>query len=73
LYDNRVRDVSQRILQTGGKNGGDNFYLAHLQEERQEAQQQLDEARAASAKARSDLDALREEARRAGVPPGVFR
>ncbi|MEK6302465.1 MAG: hypothetical protein AABO41_17275 [Acidobacteriota bacterium] len=73
LYDNRVRDVSQRILQTGGKNGGDSFYLAHLQEERQEAQHQLDDARAAMAKALSDLDALKEEARRAGVPPGVFR
>ena len=73
LYDNRVRDVSQRILQTGGKNGGDNFYLAHLQEERQEAQKQLDEARATSAKARTDLEKLLEEARRAGVPPGVFR
>lgn len=73
LFDNRVRDVSQRILQTGGKEGGDNFYIAHLQQERQEAQQQLDESRAASVKARSDLDALKEEARRAGVPPGVFR
>lgn len=73
LYDDRVRDVSQRILQTGGKDGGDNFYLAHLQQERQEAQQQLDEARAASGKAGSDLEALKEEARRAGVPPGVFR
>lgn len=73
LFDNRVRDVSQRILGTGGKNGGDSFYLAHLQEERKESQQQLDDARAASAKARTDLDALREEARRAGVPPGVFR
>lgn len=73
LYDDRVRDVSQRILQTGGKDGGDNFYIAHLQQERQEAQQQLDEARAASVKARTDLDALKEEARRGGVPPGVFR
>jgi chromosome segregation ATPase len=73
LYDDRVRDASQRILQTGGKDGGDNFYIAHLQQERQEAQQQLDEAREASVKARSDLDALKEEARRAGVPPGVFR
>lgn len=73
LYDNRVRDVSQRILQTGGKDGGDNFYLAHLQQERQEAQQQLNEARAASVKALSELEALKEEARRAGVPPGVFR
>lgn len=73
LYDDRVRDVSQRILQTGGKNGGDNFYLAHLQQERQEAQEQLEEARAALARVRSDLEALKEEARRAGVPPGVFR
>ena len=73
LYDDRVRDVSQRILQTGGKNGGDNFYLAHLQEERLEAQEQLEEARAALVKARGDLEALKEEARRAGVPPGVFR
>ncbi|MFY9610582.1 MAG: hypothetical protein WAU45_18475 [Blastocatellia bacterium] len=73
LYDDRVRDVSQRILQTGGKNGGDNFYLAQLHQERQEAQQQLEKARAASVKARNDLEALREEARRAGVPPGVFR
>lgn len=73
LYDNRVRDVSQRILQTGGKNGGDNFYIAHLQEEREEAQGHLDEARAAAAKALSELEALKEAARRAGVPPGVFR
>lgn len=79
LYDDRVRDLSQRIMQTGGKDGpggtggGDNFYLAQLQEQRQGAQQQLDEARAASVKAHSDLDALKEEARRAGVPPGIFR
>ncbi|HYV06688.1 MAG TPA: hypothetical protein VFB82_18990 [Blastocatellia bacterium] len=73
LYEDRLRDVSQRILQNGGKNGGDNFYLAHLQEERQDAQEHRDEARAAVAKAHSDLDALKEEARRAGVPPGVFR
>lgn len=73
LFDNRVRDVSQRILQTGGKNGGDNFYLAHLQEEREQARKQLEESRTAGVKARSDLDTLREEARQAGVPPGVFR
>ncbi|HWO01631.1 MAG TPA: hypothetical protein VNS63_20405 [Blastocatellia bacterium] len=73
LYDDRVRDASQRILTAGGKNGGDSYYLAHLQEERQDAQKLLEEARTASAKARADLDALKEEARRAGVPPGVFR
>lgn len=77
LYDNRVRDLGQRILQTGGKKGdkggGDNFYIMQLQQELQEVQQQLDDSRAASGKARTDLDALKEEARRAGVPPGVFR
>ena len=73
LYDDRVRDVSQRILQTGGKNGGDNFFLAHLNQEKQEAQEQLEVARAASMKARADLDSLQEEARRAGLPPGIFR
>jgi hypothetical protein len=76
LYDNRVRDLGQRILQTGGKKGekgGDNFYMMQLQQELKEVQQQLDDSRAASAKARTDLDALKEEARRAGVAPGVFR
>jgi hypothetical protein len=76
LYDNRVRDLGQRILQTGGKKGekgGDNFSMMQLQQELQEVQQQLEDSRAASGKARTDLDALKEEARRAGVPPGVFR
>ncbi|MFY9572306.1 MAG: hypothetical protein WAV20_12980, partial [Blastocatellia bacterium] len=73
LYDNRVRDISQHILLTGGKNGGDNFYIMQLQQDREEAQRNLDEARAALAKAQTDLDALKEEARRAGVPPGLFR
>ena len=77
LYDNRVRDLGQRILQTGGKKGdkggGDNFYIMQLQQELKEVQQQLADSRTASGKARTDLDALKEEARRAGVPPGVFR
>ena len=73
LYDNRVRDISQRILMNGGKKGGDNFYMLQLQQDRQEAQQKLDEAKAALAKAQADMDALREEARRAGVSPSLFR
>ena len=73
LYENRVRDLQQHILLNGGKNGGDNFYLAQLQQDREEAQRDLDEARAARSNAATKLDALREEARRAGVPPGVFR
>jgi len=73
LYDNRVRDISQRILMNGGKRGGDNFYTLQLQQDRQDAQQKLDDAKATLVKAQSDLDALREEARRAGVSPSLFR
>lgn len=73
LYDNRVRDLSQRILMNGGKKGGDNFYAIQLQQDREDAQQKLDESRVSLAKAQSDLEALREEARRAGVTPDLFR
>lgn len=73
LYENRVADVSQRILMNGGKNGGDNFFMMQLQQDREAAQEKLDEARAALTKAQTDLDTLKEEARRAGVAPGLFR
>jgi hypothetical protein len=73
LYENRVRDLQQHILLNGGKNGGDNFYTAQLQQDKEEAQRSLDEARAARNDAMSKLSALMEEARRAGVAPGVFR
>jgi hypothetical protein len=73
LYENRVRELQQHILLNGGKNGGDNFYTAQLQQDKEEAQRSLDEARAARSQAASKLDQLMEEARRAGVPPGVFR
>lgn len=73
LYENRVRDVSQRILMNGGKKGGDNFYTAQLQQDRDDAQTKLDEARAALTKAQADLDALKDEARRADVSRDLFR
>lgn len=80
LYDNRVRDLNQQIsTNSGGKDkngrstGGDSFFALQLQKDRDEAQQKLDEARAAQTQAQNDLYALREEARRAGVPPGLFR
>jgi chromosome segregation ATPase len=80
LYDNRVRDLSQQIsTNSGGKDkngrntGGDSFYGVQLQKDREEAQQKLEEARAAQTQAQAALDALMEEARRAGVPPGLFR
>ena len=80
LYDNRVRDLNQQIsTNSGGKDkngrntGGDSFYGVQLQKDREEAQQKLEEARAAQTQAQTALDALMEEARRAGVPPGLFR
>jgi chromosome segregation ATPase len=71
LYENRVRDLNQRISSNSGT--GDNFYIAQIQQERNEMQQKMEEARAARSKAQTDLDVLLEEARRNGVPPGVFR
>ena len=80
LYDNRVRDLNQQIsTNSGGKDkngrntGGDSFYGVQLQKDREEAQQKLEEARAAQTQAQTALDALMEEARRAGVPAGLFR
>jgi chromosome segregation ATPase len=80
LYDNRVRDLNQQLsTNSGGKDkngrgtGGDSFFALQLQKDREEAQQKLDEARASQTQAQNDLYALREEARRAGVPPGLFR
>ncbi|MEW6208000.1 MAG: hypothetical protein AB1631_06520 [Acidobacteriota bacterium] len=71
LYENRVRELNQRIRANSGS--GDNFYIAQLSQDRDEAQQKLNEAQEARNKARKELDDLFEEARRAGVPPGVFR
>ncbi|MFL6212652.1 MAG: hypothetical protein ACJ74J_02040 [Blastocatellia bacterium] len=77
LYADRLRDIQQRILNNGspgaGKKGGDNFMLAQLQQEKEEAQRNLDDAKSAKARALEKRDALIEEARRAGVPPGTFR
>lgn len=71
LYENRVRDINQRI--TANSVSGDNFYIAQLQQERDEAQRQMREAESDRVEANAKLEALMEEARRAGVPPGVFR
>jgi hypothetical protein len=71
LYENRVRELNQRIRNNSGT--GDNFYIAQLTQDRDEAQKSLEEAREARDKAQQDISALLEEARRAGVPPGVFR
>jgi DNA repair exonuclease SbcCD ATPase subunit len=71
LYQDRVADINQRITQNSRT--GDNYYIAKLQEDLSSARESLQEAEAARDKAQSDLDALMEQARQAGVPPGVFR
>jgi hypothetical protein len=80
LYNDRVRDLNQQIsTNSGGRDkkgrgtGGDSFFAAQLQKDRDEALQKLDEARAAHTQSQNDIYALTEEARRAGVPPGLFR
>jgi hypothetical protein len=69
LYDLRVRELRTRLTNTNN----DRFSTGQIQEELEGAQQKLAEARNARTKAQSELDALQNEARRAGVPPGVFR
>jgi hypothetical protein len=71
LYQNRINELNQRI--NGNSRTGDNFFIGQLQQERDEAQQSLDQARQAYQKALSDIDGLKDQARAAGVPPGVFR
>jgi len=77
LYNDRVSDLQQRILNNGsagaGKKGGDNFTAAQLQHDKEEAQHSLEDAQAAKARALEKRDALVEEARRAGVSPDIFR
>ena len=53
--------------------GGDNFTLAQLQKDKEEAQRSLDDAQAAKDRALEKRSALIEEARRAGVSPDTFR
>ena len=75
-----MRDLNQQLMSNssgrdsnGRGTGGDSFFAAQLIKDRDEAQQKLNETRTAETKAQNDLYALQEEARRAGVPPGLFR
>jgi len=71
LYQNQISELNQRI--NGNSRTGDNFFLGQIQQQRDEAQRSLDQAQEAARKARADIDALKDQARAAGVPPGVFR
>ena len=69
LYELRVNELRARMTNSST----DRFSAAQVQEELEAAQQKLNEARNARTKAQHELDALMEEARRAGISPGVFR
>jgi chromosome segregation ATPase len=69
LYENRIRDLNGRM----NNPNADRFSNAQLQQDRDDAQASLQEAHDAKAKARSDLEDLMDEARRAGVAPSLFR
>lgn len=69
LYEDRIRAFNERL----NNPNVDRFATAQLRQDRDDAQQKLDEARAVHGKAQSDIQALMDEARRAGVPPSAFR
>jgi len=71
LYENRVKDLNQRILLNTGS--GDNFYAMQIQQDRDAMQEKLKGAQAAREEAQNGLDSLMEEARRMGLPAGIFR
>jgi hypothetical protein len=71
LCENRVRDLQQRILNSGG--AADNFTLLQLQQDKTDAQKSLEDAQAAKNHTSDKIESLKEEARRAGLPPGIFR
>ncbi|MEW6130820.1 MAG: hypothetical protein AB1757_27570 [Acidobacteriota bacterium] len=69
LYENRIRSLNEMLTNPNR----DRFSGSQLDQDRAEAQSKLEEARTAYAKAQDDLRKLFDDARRAGVDPGVFR
>lgn len=69
LYENRLRNLNEMLTNPNR----DRFSGAQLEQDRAEVQAKLEEARAAYGKAQTDLQKLLDEAKRAGVEPGVFR
>jgi hypothetical protein len=66
LYQNRVSDLNLRITINSGS--GDNYAIANLQAELNEARAQLEKARADLQVAQQNLDRARRAAAGAGVP-----
>src|SRR5262245_30701998 len=60
LYENRIRELNQRMQNNSGS--GDNFFLSQLQQEKDDAQLKMEEARETHSKLQDDIDALKREA-----------
>ncbi len=69
LYENRLRNLNELLTNPNR----DRFSGGQLEQDRAEVQTKIEEARAAYSKAQTDLQKLMDEAKRAGVEPGVFR
>jgi len=77
LLEYRMNELRAQLQGTGGvagkKGGGDNFAAMRIQRDMEQTLIDMDMARADLSKAQQSVESLMEEARRAGVPPGVFR
>jgi len=76
LYENRARELNRQIqTSVGGPQGTglDNFTLARMQREFEEAIRELERAITSVNSIRSRMERLQEDARQAGLPPGIFR
>jgi hypothetical protein len=69
LYEDRIRALNELITNPNR----DRFSNASLEQDRQDAKDNLAAAEKALSKAQEDIEKLMEEARQAGVAPGVFR
>jgi hypothetical protein len=69
LYEDRIRALNELITNPNR----DRFSNASLEQDRQDAKDSLAEAEKALSKAQDDMEKLMDEARQAGIPPGVFR
>ena len=77
LLDYRIAELQGQLRGNGGvagkKGGGDNFAAMRIQRDIEQAMIDMDMARTDLNRSRQALESLVEEARRAGLPPGIFR
>ncbi len=69
LYEDRIRALNELITSPSQ----DRFTTSQFEQDRRDAKQSLADAEKALTKAQEDIEKLMDEARQAGVAPGVFR